>query len=64
MSDEPMKIERKKCIVGTLDGLERARLSLEMWSSRTKTQIEKNVVGQLQMKVKELIRQVNKFSIE
>jgi len=35
---------RQECIVGVLEGLERARISLEQWAKCPRNQVEKNTV--------------------
>lgn len=59
---DPPDVDRETCIVGSLDGLERARLSLGLWAGRARNQIEKNAVRQLLTQVETLIRQTSNFS--
>jgi len=57
-----INVDREKCILGALDGLERSRVSFKLWFDNAKSQTERNAVDQLLRKVEEMIRLTSNFS--
>ena len=50
---------RKECIVGVLEGLERARISLEQWTECALNAVEKNTVKVIINQIGGMIRYVS-----
>lgn len=62
MSEDKPKISRQQCILSVGDGLERAQISLKLWTETAETTLEKRVIERLHDRVKEMITQINSFS--